>query len=835
MEQPKFWLQVRSEYIFENFDALTSYLRSYQYMDSEDDNFEYNSTLECMRTMSEEYAKRSFATPFFKSAEFDHPLPEIVRVMCATILAAHKAGQTLHTVIAGLIDIILKAEAGCPSNVATGLVNVVLNCIKCRNLLSPGFSWKEVDNQANNYDLLATRLSQITFKTDTSNGPNDWFCFENKGMILLSPEGRLSIAAMNNKQYTEALQHSNLTDCFSLPEIFTVQVPKDEYKRYSDFDRLFIATDKLMRSMELVKPATIAKKGVYGPEDEFVVKVLRKQGYKIEAETVDPAFETIHGNVLLDITDNRPAWSTVVNTIEPGKYLLVKRLYNNSCAFTIKTSLEMDYRYYAAGFADQYAEGVFLRNYSSGMEFVTRDGIHVGLAAEKIDELSDDERADLEFCCHEGLPVPLRMYREPPKLDGSHFNMYAEIDRESLAAAADIHKHIDRFTVDEAERALLTDLMRHWEEDAINIIRVVANFVSTEADKFIPILTALHRISERGLPSCRLRLEFLTAMAMMCRIMGRTSELSYIKYQREFLRQEVNFAHGETISKLPEVTGENMPIELTNCHRIINILSEYQKSKPVKHDTAPKPRVVSIADEPVDIEKTKALVDASNSLLNLLDNAQMDGIKQFICRSLDIEDEYVSILDNRTFYGVESISLEFKSSVVYPPSNRRRYTSAVADPELQKWAILKAVCGFLNSRSGGELLIGVKDTGYACGIADDVRELSRLGKIAAPSSDFYRTYIQNLIDYSFTVQGKDVSPRDVTRFYVDSELEDNDEGVTILRVRVKSYPGGLVKFIASDSERPEGVETSYIRQSGRTIPVTPEGANAILNYKKPRK
>lgn len=832
MEQPKFWLQVRSEYIFENFEALTNYLRAFHYYDStEAENFEFNSTLECMRSMSEGFADRSFATPFYKKVEFDRPLSEIVQVMCASILAAYKAGQTLHKVIIGLIDIILKSDARCPSDVTVRLVKVVMNCIKGSKLLSPGFSWKEVDNQINSFDLLASRLSQITFKEDSTIAPNDWLCIDNKGLITITPANQLYIAAMNTKQYNEALQHSQLSDFLTLPDLLKVQTHKNDFKRYSDFDRLFAATETLLRSLEHVRPAPIVKKKEYGPEDEFIVKVVHKIGYKIVAESVDSAYETIAGNVYVDVNDNRPSKNAVLNAITVGKYLLVKRLYNNNCTFGIKESLEMDYRHYASGFANQYVEGVFLKRYSSGIEFVTRDGFHVGVATEKLEELNADERLDLDFCCENGLPVPLLMYREAPDINGAHFNLYAEIDRDTLSAAADLNKHIIRFTADEAERNMFEDFMTYWKGEAESILRGQINFIAIDPKLFIPVLTALHRISRNGLPSCRQRLSFLTAMAMVCHIMSRKNELAYIHYQREFLRQEVNFAHGDAVHKIAETTDIQDVEEIHNCAEIINILSEYRKAVPIKEETKPTPRVVSVADEPLDINKTRELVKASNSLLHLLDNAQMDGIKQFICRSLEIEDEYESILDNRTFYGVESIGLEFKSSAVFPPTNQRRYSTAVADPELQKWAILKAVCGFLNSRSGGELLIGVKDTGYACGISDDMRELCRSGRITTPTSDAYRTYIQNIVDNSFVVKGKDILAKDVTRIYVDYELEENEEKATILRVRVRPYPTGLVQFLASEGERPEGVERSYVRQSGRTVHVTPEMANAILNYK----
>ena len=49
-QQPTFWLEVRKEYVIENFAALLPYLRGYQY-DSrmEADDSDFNKTFRCLR------------------------------------------------------------------------------------------------------------------------------------------------------------------------------------------------------------------------------------------------------------------------------------------------------------------------------------------------------------------------------------------------------------------------------------------------------------------------------------------------------------------------------------------------------------------------------------------------------------------------------------------------------------------------------------------------------------------------------------------------------------------------------------------------------------------
>lgn len=66
------------------------------------------------------------------------------------------------------------------------------------------------------------------------------------------------------------------------------------------------------------------------------------------------------------------------------------------------------------------------------------------------------------------------------------------------------------------------------------------------------------------------------------------------------------------------------------------------------------------------------------------------------------------------YYGDESQTVEFKSSMIY--SSR---SGSSPDPKGQMHEIIHIICGFLNAR-GGTLYIGVNDSGYECGLTDDL-------------------------------------------------------------------------------------------------------------------
>ena len=186
----------------------------------------------------------------------------------------------------------------------------------------------------------------------------------------------------------------------------------------------------------------------------------------------------------------------------------------------------------------------------------------------------------------------------------------------------------------------------------------------------------------------------------------------------------------------------------------------------------------------------------------------------------------------RTYYGVESITQEFKSSAVFPPYNQRKSPQDIVDPELQKWAIIKAVCGFLNSRSGGDLLIGVNDEGYAAGLEDDMRELHARRYISTRDIDHYRLYIQRILTRAFAEVDGSKDPSEIANTHIDTFPETNAEGRTILRIKVSPYQRKIIRLSADKKDRPVGIEDSYVRQSGRTVVITPGMVEEIMKYKR---
>ncbi|MDE6378161.1 MAG: WYL domain-containing protein, partial [Duncaniella sp.] len=304
---------------------------------------------------------------------------------------------------------------------------------------------------------------------------------------------------------------------------------------------------------------------------------------------------------------------------------------------------------------------------------------------------------------------------------------------------------------------------------------------------------------------------------------GLEKDVEAVNLARLYLSRLVDFASNREVRPL-KITDKELE-EIPSARRYqdtINALMSYKN-----FDTGINVNRVDKSDPSTMVERVEALVKASNEIVDIVGAIELNNIKQEIVRTIDVDEEFVPILSERTNYGVESATLEFKTSIVFAPLNRQ----GKAGDNFQKWAILKTICGFLNSRLGGELILGVNDGGYAQGVATDIEELFRQQLIAEPTLDRYRIYVQNVIDYAFTdTMMPDITPPEITVLNVNYETEINDEGKELLHIQVKPYPYGVVRF-RSDIPRPDDFAESYVRRSGSTMPRTPNLEKEILDYK----
>jgi len=817
VNRPQFWLQIKKDYILDNFENLINYLSRYEYYPTED-NSDFDSTIECMRQLAEEISRAVDATPLFRQTELAYDRVLVIRLLCAHILASYKAGHTEHRTIMTLASLLAQSDINYGLDTLTSIYDIIVNCIRRRRLVNTGFTWNDIASHHVNDLAMMYRVRIMRF-ADAAPGDPSYF-LENNGLLVIRSSGIPDLSLANKVKYTQR----KFEKLFELPRLMRVLTDKENFEYADEFGRLYHTMQRLVKMQESYKPVAMASRETYTYQDSFPVRITSKYGWRLEAETIDPRYHKISGKLLLEMPLHRPKMRTINEMLETGDIIMVYPSAKEGYSFEVYDAFEDYYRRYACGCASQNKAAVFGNYYAKGTQWITEDGLRVGIDRSKADALDEEESRLFTDAIENRTPILLRTYKEAPDVNKEDFYVYGEPYDLSDEACGDL-----LLTADSADRNMIRNFIEYSRTQAeeCGAGHSVGELKEASAEECSLLIPIIHRIGNSGVMSCRTRLEYNTACAMLCIMTGRNEDLAYIDHENRYLHELVKFASDKEMTPLPrqEILSGNPESE--KRERIVSTLMQYKK-KDVLHTGK-----INTDQGSTDIlSKVGALVSASNSLIDIIDESELNNIKQSIARMLHVEDEYVSILDDRTYYGVESINLEFKSSVVFPPYNQRKSPEDITDPELQKWAIIKAVCGFLNSRSGGDLLIGVNDAGYAIGLDYDIQKLHQLRYISSPDADHYRLYVQRILTRAFAETEGNKDPSEIANTHIDSIIETNAEGRTVLRIKIRPYSRCIVRLAADSRERPAGIEESYVRRSGRTVVITQGMKEEIMKYKK---
>ena len=271
-------------------------------------------------------------------------------------------------------------------------------------------------------------------------------------------------------------------------------------------------------------------------------------------------------------------------------------------------------------------------------------------------------------------------------------------------------------------------------------------------------------------PSDRFR--YLACANVMAELVGDDLAASYISFARTYLRALIQFVNGENISTIKLEPDEEYKQAKSTLIRlsIIELLKEYGR----KENSEKLAEAISSFEETLpQLSRLARLIQTANSMQRTLSGAALNVIRREIIHTLSIETENDADLeaDKGIYLGVESGTLEFKTSIVFPPDNNMQ-----PDEFAQSMNVMKGICAFLNSTTGGTLYLGVNDQGYVVGIDNDMQYLKM------QTIDSYMRYIQDIAKKYF---GVDTLP------YLRIEaLYDN----TVVGIHVEPHPYRVVEL-----------------------------------------
>lgn len=804
--QPEFWLEIRKEYIIENFEKLLIYLRAYRYDGTKEGNGEFLTTCRYLSDLALELSEYSTSSSFISSANFrisgsDILVPNILayRIIAAAIIALQKIGKDSHKLLARLLNLLVLARKMPNTDIADELIYVTVNCIRRAPIRILGIKWDDIENELDFKPIsLLHNIPRTKFDTDKGSE----CLFEGKGTVVFTKDSILT-APVNKKEFLGG--NKSLTPYLKIGNSITILLPKsDHMKSPTTVEDVAEGMTFMTRAQGGVKASQTESKKKYASGAIIPVVVKSNYGVKIEAETILPEYARIKGKVNINLAECLKYFN--INHLTPhfrvGTVLLVEYTPDDhEFCFTLNGGFTQFYEDYANLLRGETLPAVYLCDYSAGTQWLTDEGVIVNVMG----HITND---DILFAKDQHIPLDVRVC-SLKSTNGKVFvnGMFAE----TVVLNGDEEAEEDMETYEHDVFDFLFSKYLKYCKENVPELDSLSSIEETGANGVIIISNILQ--SHQSLLSDTMpRLTCLQTALMLSIAAGDYTMSAYIRHELEYQIAVARFAAGASpmsISLSPFPTLEGIP-EVEMHKRIIDKIRNYKEPE-IGHADG---RILS--DENVE-DTVDGLIDASNRLIGKIDDREIARIKLELAKVLDVDDQYRSP-DLTTYYGVESDTLEFKMSAVCPPKNKLK-GGAEYEPETQKWAILKTICGFLNSTTGGELLIGVRDNGIASGIARDIDLLYEDRRILEPNSDRYRTYLKNIVDNSFIAYKSRAQKKSVTTANITYNIETNNEGQEILRIRVDSYRGDMVHF-HPDCNRPQEIQEAYIRTSGATVPMS---------------
>lgn len=811
--QPDFWLEIRKEYIIENFEKLLYYIRRYQYNGEKDSgNGEFLNTCRYLVELAEELSDYSLSRTFISSPEFklsgsDMVVSDVLayRIIVAAIIASQKIGEDKHLLIRRLLNLLVVAQKMPHTDIADDLIYVTTNCIRKSPITNLGLTWNDIDNPETFSPIRV--LHNLSHTKFDFNGGKEAL-YEGKGTIVFT-ENEVLAAPVNKIDFLKG----ELSEYLSIGKGIKILLPKrDHMKRPDSVDDIAEGMTFMTRAQGGVKTGISDTKRKYAAGSIISVRIKSSYGVKVEAESINKEYEKISGKININLLESLKYADIfqILSFFNVGRRLFVEYTpENKEFTFELKGGFNQFYFEYANQMRGETLPGVYIGDYSAGTQWLTEDGFVVNVMG----KITKEEMLE---AMEQKIPLTIRI-NSPKAIPGTVLINGTIVDDLELYGLEEPIIDMESYQ-HECFIYIFSQFIKYCD-DSIPITSTDSHINEIDGSGVMEISNILMS-HQRLLSDTMPRLQCLQTALMLSIAAGDYTISAYIRHELEYQISVARFAAGASPMSISLSHGpilDGIP-EVEKHERIISMIRNYKEPE-IDHYSE---RITT--DENIE-DTVDGLIDASNRLIGKIDDREISRIKLELARTLDVDDQYRSP-DLTTYYGVESDTLEFKTSAVCPPKNKLK-GNAEYEPETQKWAILKTICGFLNSTSGGELLLGVRDNGIASGIARDYDLLYEDRRIPEPNSDRYRTYLKNIIDNSFIAYKSRAQKKSVTTANITYNIEMNNEGLEILRIHVDSYRGDMVHF-HPDCHRPEEIQESYIRTSGATVPMSHEVRDQTL-------
>lgn len=796
-----FWLDVKKEYVIENFEKLVEYLSACSLHpeaigDVSDMESGFNRTFYTLQSVVDEYVEELENIKIFESLdEKSLDIIFVVRAIGAYLLSGKLTNTCDHEILGVLVNILVASNNIKSKDTLFKMQEIIYHCMNSEPVKNYGFSWNDI-KEFPGLEMFSHFLANNTTFESSSVQKCE---LEGQGLLTLE-NGSLQFSAFNSQKKSELEKRNKLATQFNLPTLKILNASK-ECVSIKDFDKLRTSLRDLSVEQRNFVPTPVIKKKNYDyaiDRDDILVKVVAKYPNSIFAETVNPAYEKIRGTVYVKPSLHGITYNLFIDTVREGDYLKVRLQNRTDMPFVVDESFE-DFYKNGVMQSEQEMAAIYLEPYSVGKKWLTDRGLTVNI-------FNSEDSDDVYYAMDYKQIINIRVNERKSDRNGNYIINASY----GIPFISDDYADItpDDF-IDQAYKTLLDDFLEYCYPD----VEPQEEIRTPKFDAlYVSILQQISYHISKYITNSKERYSVLYSTLLLAETIGDTESKDYINTELRYLYALVQFAKGATpkfIEFHPEESVASLD-RVKKMEHMIKRINTYDDSEIIVPDYAD----YLLPDEKL-YETVDGLIYSSNRLNGKINRPEINRIKRSIAKHLKVDDEYVNITSDITYYGEESDTLEFKSSIIYSPDDMNKYSSS------QIWEILKAICAFMNTLTGGEILLGVKDSGYSCGVMNDLQYMYNNGMISEMSMDKYRTYIKYKADRVF-IDDSDMSKgTEISTGRIAYIIEKDKEGNDILRIQVRPYEYGIVMFDKS-SGRPDHISQTYIRRSGDSFPMNAE-------------
>ena len=735
-EKTPIWLELKKEYIDDNFGKLQSYLRDCNEKGGKD-SF-YATTIMLFRERIGDLLRDLSERPIYADEQGRQQLTSNINMLATYLLADSDDALALTAYVAFMIEL-----RQMNPRLSDLIMKTIMQRIRHEKVINIGFSWSDLEKIGTDL-FVHNACKQAQFDIPLKKP----LALSKYGTALLCKDG-LMLTHENKEGARKLLKEgANSLDTgigISLRTLSGQKLKQSVSNSVVDMDEYtkdFILAQAKIQN----KPATRQLLKSYDDGDGVIVRVTGIDNGVVHVETVDPNYNRIEGIIKYDRQS-----LVYYYTDELYKYFHV-----NDCLTTTMKSA---------------AHGVFSIDKQLVAFFVedTRQLMADGgcLLAKLIDERPNYST----WLTDTGVAVRTNTSDHHHRGD---FVMISIHEYGSGPQYGIIRGHISDETDEHFEEETARhDCIRAFAESTeMPIYQKPEEETGELSPVLLRLLVRLLFEYQKSLLKPSDRFRYLANANVMAEMVNDELAASYINFARTYLRALIQFVNSEDINAIrlePEEEYSQAKATLIRLS-IIELLKEYGR----KDNSEKLAQAISGFEKSLpQLARLARLIQTANSMQDTLSGSALNVIRREIIHTLSIETENDADLeaDKGIYLGVESGTLEFKTSIVFPPNNNMQ-----PDEYTQNVNVMKGICAFLNSTTGGTLYLGVNDQGYVVGVENDMRQLK------TQTIDAYMRYVQDIAKKHF---GIDALP------YLRIESLYGD---TVVAIHVEPHPYRLVEL-----------------------------------------